>query len=93
MFTLSATDDKQREADETQVRQRLVALVGVIPGLLAMSLVADLGLIEDHWDVVLISDHDDRDALESYQTHPAHLEVATFIRSVTSSRATVDYEA
>lgn len=93
MFTLAAADEKQRAADTSGMRERLVALVGVIPGLRSMSLDADLGRIEDHWDLVLISEHDDIDALEGYQAHPAHLETATFIRSVTSNRVTVDFAA
>ena len=50
------------------------------------------GVVEGHWDVVLVSEHDDNEALEAYQAHPAHLEAAGFIRSVTNDRATVDHE-
>jgi hypothetical protein len=92
-FTLTAANDAERAADISQMQERLGALVGVIPGLVSMSLKPDLGLLEDHWDVVLISEHDDVEALEGYQAHPAHQEAGAFIRSVTNSdRVTVDYE-
>ena len=93
MFNLSAAADSERAADISEMQSRMTALVGVVPGLQSMSLKADLGLVEDHWDVVLISEHDDNEALEGYQAHPAHQEAGAFIRSVTNSdRATVDFE-
>jgi hypothetical protein len=92
-FTLTAAGEAERAADVSGMHDRLTALVGVVPGLLSMSLKPDLGLVENHWDVVLISDHDDNEALEGYQQHPAHLEAAAFVRSVTNSdRVTVDFE-
>ena len=92
-FQLTAASDAERAADISQMQERLNALVGVIPGLQTMSLKPDLGLVEGHWDVVLISEHDDNAALEGYQEHPAHKEAGAFIRSVTTSeRVTVDYE-
>jgi hypothetical protein len=93
MFTLTAPDAAQRAAHGQEMRQRLEALVGVVPGLRSMSLNADLGLIDSHRHLVLISEHDNNAALEGYQAHPAHKEVAAFIQSVTTAeRATVDYE-
>lgn len=93
MFQLTAAADSERASDISQMQERLGALVGVIPGLQNMSLKPDLGLVEGHWDVVLVSEHDDNAALEGYQVHPAHLEVSHFIKSVTSSeRIAVDYE-
>lgn len=93
MFNLSAAADSERAADISGMQERLSALVGVVPGLQSMTVKPDLGLLEDHWDVVLISDHDDNEALEAYQAHPAHQEAGAYIRSVTTSdRATVDIE-
>ena len=46
----------------------------------------------DDFDVVLISDFDSLNDIRVYQEHPAHLEVAGFIRSVVAARAAVDFE-
>ena len=93
MFTLAATDEEQRARDVAEVRTRLSALVGVVPGLHSVVFERDLGLIAaGHWDVVLVSEHDDNAALEAYQAHPAHQEAGAFIRTVVVDRATVDYE-
>jgi len=92
MFNLTAASDAERAADISGMQERLGALAGVVPGLRSITLKPDLGLLEDHWDVVLVSEHDDGEALEGYQAHPAHKEVGAYIRSVTNDRATVDYE-
>ena len=92
LFTLTAASDTQRAADISGMQERLAALVGVVPGLNSVTLKPDLGLVEGHWDVALVSEHDDNSALEAYQAHPAHLEAGAFIRSVTGDRITVDYE-
>ena len=92
-FQLTAASDAERAADISGMQERLAALVGVVPGLQSISLKPDLGLLEDHWDVILVSEHDDVEALEGYQAHPAHLAAGAYVRSVTSSeRVTIDYE-
>ena len=45
-----------------------------------------------NFDYVLETTFRDFSALESYQSHPAHQEVARFVREVVSARACVDYE-
>ena len=93
LFTLTADSEAQRAADTSEMEERLTALVGVIPGLRTMSIKRDLGLVEGHWDIALVSEHDDNAALEAYQAHPAHLAAGGFVRSVTGAdRASVDYE-
>ena len=47
---------------------------------------------EGNWDCVLVSEHDDREALAVYADHPAHIEAATIVRSLMTESATVDYE-
>jgi heme-degrading monooxygenase HmoA len=93
MFTWSPASEQVRSEAVSEMHRQLVSLIGTIPGLRAMSLEQDLGEVEGHQDLVLISDHDDLAALASYQSHDAHLQVASFIRSVTTTeRHTVDFE-
>ena len=92
VFTLTATDAGQRAQDVEGMRSRLQALVGAVPGLHSIVVEPDLGLIDTHWDVALVSEHDDNAALEAYQAHPQHEQAATFISGIVTDRATVDYE-
>lgn len=90
-FKLASADDAGRAAAADGIRDRLSALVGVIDGLLGVVVERDLGLVAGHWDVVLISEHDDNAALEAYQSHPAHVEAAAWIGTVVTDRAVVDF--
>ena len=45
------------------------------------------------YDVVLISEFENMEDLNTYQNHPEHLKVAEFIGKVRAERVFVDYEA
>jgi hypothetical protein len=53
--------------------------------------VAQPGL-EATYDVVLVSDFDDKAALDAYQIHPKHVALKDFVASVRESRQCIDYE-
>jgi hypothetical protein len=91
LFTLSADDETQRREDAHGIAERLEALETQIAGIQSIRVDRDLGLVAGHWDLALVSEHDDNAALEAYQVHPAHKEAAAFIASVISDRAVVDY--
>jgi hypothetical protein len=91
-FKLAATDPAQRATDAAGIREHLTALVGQVPGLQRMSVEPDLGLVDSHWDVVLVSDHDDNAALEAYQAHPLHKDASAWVSTVVTERAIVDFE-
>lgn len=91
MFRLAADDDAQRRDDAHGIAERLESLQTQIPGIQSIRVDRDLGLVDGHWDVVLVSEHDDNAALEAYQVHPAHKEAAAWIGTVVSDRAVVDY--
>ncbi|OYX59224.1 MAG: hypothetical protein B7Y93_00825 [Micrococcales bacterium 32-70-13] len=91
LFRLAADDDAQRRDDAQGMAERLEALQMQIPGIQSIRVDRDLGLIDGHWDVALVSEHDDNAALEAYQVHPAHKEAGEFVTSVISDRAVVDY--
>ena len=91
LFRLAADDEAQRRDDAHGIAERLEALVSQIAGIQSIRVDRDLGLVDGHWDVALVSEHDDNAALEAYQVHPAHQEAAAFIASVISDRAVVDY--
>jgi len=75
----------------SRITERLQALETEIAGIQSIRVDRDLGLVDGHWDVALVSEHGDNAALEAYQVHPAHVEVATWIGAVISDRAVADY--
>jgi len=42
-------------------------------------------------DVILYTEFDSKEDLESYLVHPAHVEAGKYVRSVVKDRADVDY--
>ncbi len=74
-----------------EMKRRLEALVGVVPGLLE----AHVGINfneKNTYDVSLYSLLEDRQALAVYQDHPAHVQVKEFVHRVIEDRACVDSE-
>ncbi|HEV7741265.1 MAG TPA: Dabb family protein [Pseudolysinimonas sp.] len=91
-FKLAATDPAQRATDADGIRQHLTSLQGVVTGLRSITVLPDLGRVEGHWDLVLVSEHDSAEALEGYQAHPAHREASAWVAARVSDRAVIDYE-
>jgi hypothetical protein len=85
-------EGKSARQNAQEMKSRLEALNGRIPGLIKLEVGIDFGRTETSADVVLYSEFTDRDALARYQEHPEHLTVADFVGNVRRSRMVVDYE-
>jgi len=81
-------------ADENarEMKSRLEALAGLVPGMLAIEVGIDLSRTPSSADVALYSEFTDRGALAAYAGHPEHLAVADFINAVRVDRTVADYE-
>ncbi len=75
------------------VRDRLLALDGLVPGLLTLEPVIPADPFEHSYDLVLYSEFASPDALREYATHPEHVAVGALIKAVATARVCVDYEA
>jgi hypothetical protein len=91
-WTLAASDATERAEHAAEVARRIAALEGVVPSLRALSVGVNVAYADVNADVALVADFDDLAGLEAYQVHPAHQEVAMYVRSVVASRAAVDFE-
>lgn len=91
-FKLAATDPVLRAEQTAEFARRIRSLEGKIPGLRSITVGTDLGHIDEHYDLVLISTHDNYQDLEDYQAHPLHGEVIAYGKTIVASRACVDYE-
>lgn len=85
-------DGRDRQGNALLIRERLLALRGVVPGLLHLEVGFDFSASLASGDVVLYSEFRDRASLEAYQSHPEHEAVRPFIGAVSSERRVVDYE-
>lgn len=92
MWKLVELTDPERDAAIDRFREELGALVGVVPGLVSVALTPDVRDVESNFDVALISIHESREALATYQSHQAHVAVGTWWGSLVAQRGAVDSE-
>ncbi len=92
MWRLRGTSAEERRSHGEKVRAALEALRGNIPGMSSLEVGLGAGGDEQLADVVLMSTHDDWDALKAYQVHPAHVEAARVIAEARIERRVLDFE-
>ena len=80
------------KADAAEIKDRLEALDGKIPGLIKIEVGIDFLESEQSADVVLYSELEDRAALDAYQAHPEHVAVVPIVKAAAVARTVVDYE-
>ena len=94
MWKLRGPSDGERREQAAQVQRALLGLVGKIPGMTSLEVgVGKESGAEHQCDVVLCTTHDSWQALEAYQQHPEHQQVAQLIGQLRTERRVVDFEA
>ncbi|GAA3203440.1 Dabb family protein [Actinocorallia longicatena] len=78
-------------ADAPQARELLTALPGRVPEIQRLTVGLDVVHGDASYDLCMITEHDSLDGLRAYQGHPAHLEVAGWLRPRLAARASVDF--
>jgi hypothetical protein len=93
-FKLKAqAEGASKEENARKVKRQIESLRGKIPGMIHIEVGLDFERSDAAWDLAILGEFIDRQALAEYQNHPEHLAVADFIKNVRESRALVDYEA
>lgn len=90
-WKLATADPEARASQAQKMSTDLMALRGAVPEIIDIVVGPDV-VGGGNWDVALVADFADRAALEAYLTHPDHLAVVTYVRSVVSDRVAVDLE-
>lgn len=82
-------DEKRRNIE--LLRRSFESLQGRIPGLRHLEIGVDSSGVDYACDVVLFSEFETQEALETYATHPEHLRVKAEIGALRIARHQVDY--
>ncbi len=82
-------EEKYLQKNAADLKEKLEALMGKIPGLLKIEVAYDLSVSSD---IVLYSELESRKALADYQSHPKHQAVIPLVKEVCTARRVVDYE-
>jgi hypothetical protein len=86
--------DTATEQHRQAIGEGLIALVGVIPGLVRVAIGADLGLTPGNASVIFQLTFDSEESWSAYAAHPAHRAVITdFIAPVLQSKVFVQIAA
>ncbi len=83
--------EENRKNNLYKVKELLEGLPSKIEGLLSMEVGLDFMKSERSFDLVLTTTFNDKKALSTYATDPAHLEVVNVIKEVTEGAKVVDY--
>lgn len=75
----------------TKLKNQLENLVHDIKEIKKLEVGIDCTSNNDNYDVVLYSEFETRDDLNTYQVHPKHVDVAKFVGEIREERACVDY--
>jgi hypothetical protein len=83
---------KSKGDNALEIQKRFEALRTIIPGLRRLDVGIDFAGTDQSSDVALYTEFDSQEALDAYQAHPAHQEVAAFLAPLRMERRVVDYE-
>lgn len=80
------------EANKQAVRDRIMSMQGKLDFVKHLEVGINFSPEERAFDVALISDFETKEDLQMYATHPIHVEVVNFIKSLNAVSKVVDYE-
>jgi len=89
---VESADGKTNVELAERIKSELENLKNFIPEILKIEVGINIPNVpKTDYDIVLYSEFNSFDALDIYQEHPLHKQVAAFIGKVKTSRAAVDY--
>lgn len=91
-WKLNGETAEDRTAQATEIEAKLRELPATVPGITAFDVHHNQYNTETNWDLVLVSDHHDKAALDDYAVHPDHVAVAAFIKERVAQRSGIDTE-
>jgi hypothetical protein len=74
-----------------QIKEKVLSLKEFIPEIKHIEVGRNITASINAYDVVLYSEFDSKEDLDTYLVHPEHVKVADFIKTVISDRKVVDY--
>ena len=88
---VDGAEGKSKEEHALWMKEHLEALVGVVPQIRTLEVGINCCQSETSYDAVLISTFDNKEAMEQYKVHPAHVAVSEYCKKVRESRVDIDY--
>jgi len=92
MWTLAEfAEGKSKEENVQEIKDQLEGLKDLIQEIQSLEVGINFNITEDAYDLVLVTEFSDKEALTRYQDHPEHIRVRDFLRTVRLKHTVVDY--
>ena len=91
MIRLKGDDPEKKKQAAIDLKAAIDGLLGVVPELKSMEVGLNLNTKPSAYDLVLTSEFDSLEDLDSYRVHPAHKIVLDHLYKVMDQTAVVDY--
>ena len=92
MWTLAEfAEGKQKEETIQEVKAQLEGLKDSIQEIQFLEVGINFNTTEGAYDIVLVTEFKNKEALTRYQDHPEHIRVRDFLRKVRVKHTVVDY--
>jgi antibiotic biosynthesis monooxygenase (ABM) superfamily enzyme len=82
-------EDKSEHLGEA--KRRIEAMMGQVPTLRSVEVGINFAEEARAMDMALVTRFDDKEGLAAYASHPVHLDVIAYIKTVAESTKVVDY--
>ena len=93
MFKLMDAEGRTEYENAVEAQKRFENVIANVPQLKKGEIVINSkDAPQDNYTISLLCDFENIDDLNAYQVHPAHVEFGTFIGTVKTARACIDYE-
>jgi len=92
MWTVNPEQGFDKKSTLFKMKEKLESLIGKIDGLDSLQVGLNENETPEAYDICLITEHPSREALQCYQDHPLHKEVASFVGKIRKTRAVTDFE-
>ena len=80
------------EANKSDIKARFMGMVGKIEGMQNLEVGINFSTEERAFDLALSCDFADKEGLSFYATHPVHVAIVSYLKSINTVTKVVDYE-
>ncbi|MDD3342728.1 MAG: Dabb family protein [Sulfurospirillaceae bacterium] len=80
------------EANKSDIKNRFMSMEGKIDGMQNLEVGINFSTEERAFDLALSCDFVDKEGLKFYATHPVHVAIVTYLKSINTVTKVVDYE-
>ncbi|MDT8308258.1 MAG: Dabb family protein [Bacteroidales bacterium] len=91
MFKLKGTKEAEKKQYSQQLKSAIEALPESVEQVKFMEVGENINQNPSAYDLVLVSDFENEEALNIYRNHPEHVKVIEIIQSLVASIHVVDY--